>query len=91
MFLKSPPKYPKLPLDSEISTVVESSPSSSAVKEDVFAVKRPSKPSQKGFWNSYAPLSKIQNLDEFLEPSIGNLIEVLCLLEGANPKDLSFL
>ena len=39
-------------------------------------VQRPVKPSQKGFWNTYAPLSKTQNLDEFLEPSIGNLIEV---------------
>ena len=40
-------------------------------------VQRPVKPSQKGFWNTYAPLSKIQNLDEFIEPSIGNLIEVI--------------
>lgn len=36
-----------------------------------------SKPSGKGFWNTYAPPSKIQNLDEFLTPSIGNLIEVI--------------
>ena len=35
-----------------------------------------SKPSQKGFWNTYAPLSQIKNLDDYLEPSIGNLIEV---------------
>ena len=35
------------------------------------------KPSEKGFWNTYAPLSQIKNLDEYLEPSIGNLIEVI--------------
>ncbi len=37
---------------------------------------RPTKPSGKGFWNSYAPQSAISNLDEFITPSIGNLIEV---------------
>ena len=35
------------------------------------------KPSEKGFWNTYAPLSRIENLDDYLEPSIGNLIEVI--------------
>lgn len=40
-------------------------------------VHRPVKPDQKGFWSTYAPSSKIQNLDEFLTPSIGNLIEVI--------------
>lgn len=64
------------PVDGEASPSVPSEPQP-VVKEGSFAVKRPSKPSQKGFWNTYAPLSKIQNLDEFLEPSIGNLIEVI--------------
>ena len=35
------------------------------------------KSSKKGFWNTYAPLSQIKNLDDYLEPSIGNLIEVI--------------
>ena len=40
------------------------------------------KPSKKGFWNTYAPLSRVKNLDDYLEPSIGNLIEVsLCWKE----------
>ena len=34
------------------------------------------KPNKKGFWNTYAPLSKIKNLEDIMEPSIGNLIEV---------------
>ena len=34
------------------------------------------KPLKKGFWNTYAPPSKIKNLDDFITPSIGNLIEV---------------
>ena len=34
------------------------------------------KPNKKGFWNTYAPLSRIKNLDNYLEPSVGNLIEV---------------
>ena len=31
---------------------------------------------KKKTWNTFAPPSKITNLDEYLEPSIGNLIEV---------------
>ena len=46
-------------------------------KKKAPAVQRPSKPQKKGFWNTYAPLSKIKDLDEFLEPSLGNLIEVI--------------
>ena len=34
------------------------------------------KPNKKGFWNTYAPLSQIKNLEDIMEPSIGNLIEV---------------
>ena len=57
---------PNLSTGPETRSVLDSSP-----------VQRPFKPSQKGFWSTYAPLSKIQNLDEFIEPSIGNLIEVI--------------
>ena len=35
------------------------------------------KKKQKGYWKTFAPPSKISNLDEHLDPSIGNLIEVL--------------
>ena len=35
------------------------------------------KPAGKGFWNTYAPQGKIKNLDDFLQPSVGNLIEVV--------------
>ena len=57
-------------------------PSSSLVpdsppEESKKSIQRPVKPDQKGFWSTYAPSSKIQNLDEFLTPSIGNLIEVI--------------
>ncbi len=45
-------------------------------EDSVSPVEQPSKFAKKGFWNTYAPPSKIQNLDEFIEPSIGNLIEV---------------
>ena len=34
------------------------------------------KPKGKGFWNTYAPTGKIKNLEDIMEPSIGNLIEV---------------
>ena len=34
------------------------------------------KPKKKGFWNTYAPPSKIKNLDDEFEASVGNLIEV---------------
>ena len=36
-----------------------------------------SKPSGKGFWNTYAPPSKYEKLEDFIKPSIGNLIEVI--------------
>ena len=35
------------------------------------------KSDKKGYWKTFAPPSKISNLDEYLEPSIGNLIEVI--------------
>ncbi len=35
------------------------------------------KPDKKGYWRTFAPPSKISNLDEYLEPSIGNLVEVV--------------
>ena len=35
------------------------------------------KPEGKGFWRTFAPPGKIKSLDEFLEPSIGNFIEVI--------------
>ena len=58
---------------------VPDSPPAEAVSsvEEKISVQRPSKPMQKGFWSTYAPSSKIQNLDEFLTPSVGNLIEVI--------------
>ena len=34
------------------------------------------KPQGKGFWNTYAPKSSIKNLEDIIEPSVGNLIEV---------------
>ena len=36
-----------------------------------------SKPEGKGFWRTFAPSDKVSSLDEYLEPSVGNLIEVL--------------
>ena len=35
------------------------------------------KPDGKGFWRTFAPSDRVQNLDEYLEPSVGNFIEVL--------------
>lgn len=35
------------------------------------------KPKQKGYWNTFAPASQVKDLDKHLEPSIGNLIEVM--------------
>ena len=61
-----------MPVEERPSVPVEERPS---IQRS--SIQRPSKPSQKGFWSTYAPLSKIKNLDEFLEPSIGNLIEVI--------------
>ena len=60
-----------------VSQDITAPPVSGSLPEDSPVVQRASKPSQKGFWSTYAPLSKIQNLDEFLDPSIGNLIEVI--------------
>ena len=64
--MEPPPSVPD-------SLPVEAAPS----VEEKIPVQRPSKPSQKGFWSTYAPSSKIQNMDEFLTPSVGNLIEVI--------------
>ena len=75
----SPPSAP--PTEPE-STVVASPPSAPIEPEPVtadpssFAPQRANKPSKKGFWNTYAPLSRIKNLDDYLDPSVGNLIEV---------------
>lgn len=66
---KMPPKKPAAP---EAVSVAPKPP-----LQQELVVKRPIKPLKKGFWNTYAPVSKIQNLDDFLEPSIGNLIEVI--------------
>ena len=41
------------------------------------AVKAFKKPEGKGFWRTFAPFDKVESLDEYLEPSVGNLIEVL--------------
>ncbi|MDE0091766.1 MAG: FHA domain-containing protein, partial [Oligoflexia bacterium] len=51
--------------------------------DQVETVLRPDpKADKKGFWKTYAPSSRINNLDDYLEPSIGNLIEVsLCWKE----------
>ena len=35
------------------------------------------KPDQKGFWKTFAPPDRIENLDDYLTPSIGNFIEVI--------------
>lgn len=35
------------------------------------------KPQGKGYWRTFAPSDKVKNLDEYLEPSVGNFIEVL--------------
>ena len=65
--------------DTSFSPASETSPPSvsDSLPDGQSSVQRPSKSLQKGFWSTYAPLSKIQNLDEFIEPSIGNLIEVI--------------
>ena len=62
--------------EKEGRTASKATPSSSPLKETEISPQA-FKPRQKGFWSTYAPSSKIQNLDEFLTPSIGNLIEVL--------------
>lgn len=67
----------------ELSKPEEVSALSSVDAESVSGVEgtetssKTSRFAQKGFWNTYAPPSKIQNLDDFLNPSIGNLIEVI--------------
>ena len=48
------------------------------------------KPSGKGFWNTYAPSSRVKNLDDYLEPSIGNLIEVSVCWKDRILKSYSF-
>ena len=69
---------PSKPLPAaEDSPVVQRHSKPLPAAEDSPVVQRHSKPLRKGFWSTYAPLSKIQNLDEFIEPSIGNLIEVI--------------
>ena len=46
-------------------------------KESRSAPKAFEKLEGKGFWRTFAPPDKVQSLDEYLEPSVGNLIEVL--------------
>ena len=87
------PAKPVAPADPVIPAQAGIQPASVSQKGESFAVpsaaplkphsplapakKRPSKPQQKGFWNTYAPVSPLKNLDDFIEPSIGNLIEVI--------------
>ena len=35
------------------------------------------KPKQKGYWRTFAPPNRIQNVDDLISPSIGNFIEVV--------------
>lgn len=44
----------------------------SSGKETVFK-----KPEGKGYWKTFAPADRVQNLDEYLDFSVGNFIEVL--------------
>ena len=55
------------------------SPQAPAVPPQAPAVSPPlpEKPIEKALWGTYAPPSKIKNLDDFMDPSIGNLIEVI--------------
>ena len=55
---------------------VPQEPSSAMAQPVSSSLKSAGKPHKKGFWNTYAPLSRIKNLDDYLEPSVGNLIEV---------------
>ena len=72
----SPQKTSEASFSQDISPLDERSVSTSLMEETETSPQT-SKPQEKGFWNTYAPPSKIQNLDEFLSPSIGNLIEVI--------------
>ena len=36
----------------------------------------------KGFWKTFAPANKLSDLDSFIEPSIGNFIEVILAWKG---------
>ncbi|MCZ0932575.1 MAG: AgmX/PglI C-terminal domain-containing protein [Oligoflexia bacterium] len=66
---------PSVPTEPEPVTT-EPMPSAPPAPEPATVFKQVKKPSKKGFWNTYAPLSRVKNLDDYLEPSIGNLIEV---------------
>ena len=62
-------------------TTAPSHPVPSSPQADRFpAVKQETafkKPEGKGYWKTFAPSDKVQNLDEYLDFSIGNFIEVL--------------
>lgn len=58
-------------------TQASSPPPRAVPTHDKVPAQRVSQNLKKGFWKTYAPTSKIKKLDDFLTPSIGNLIEVL--------------
>ena len=80
---KSVPISPKkeVSFEEEGTSSVMSSPTESVPfspeREVSSEIKVFKKPPGKGFWRTFAPSDKIQNLDEYLEPSVGNFIEVL--------------
>ena len=61
---------PEIPSQATVHSSQPEVPSEKTVYSPEFV----SKP--KGFWNTYAPSSRLKSLDDYLEPSIGNLIEV---------------
>ena len=77
-----PPVAPSAPKvsDQKVPPVADPSPVPGIPGQEIESsppAHRAVKSSRKGFWRYYAPPDKIRNLDHFLEPSIGNLIEVL--------------
>ena len=90
VFFNSPPDKDEVPVfptlqkgkgssdsESEKKDEMPSSDSESEKKDEMPSLKAESFKKQKGVWSTFAPPSKIKNLDEYLEPSIGNLIEVV--------------
>ena len=75
-FTSPPPKENDIPSPlQEEEEVISSEAEFEPLEEKKVSSPPPSK--GKKFWNTFAPPSQVKNLDEYLEPSIGNLIEVV--------------
>ena len=60
------------------STPSKDSPSQSQRASSLIEKKKfVPKPQGVGFWNTYAPSNQIRNLDHYIKPSSGNLVEVI--------------